>query len=221
MRLAIFDVDGTLSDSQVQICSAMDRAFVGAGQPAPSRAEVLSIVGLSLPLAVARLAPGLDAQTQTEIVSGYKESYFAGRTVLPAPLFDGAKECLTRLAAQPGLVLGIATGKSRRGLEALLEHHGLAEFFVTLQVADDHPSKPHPSMIRAALAEAGVGAEAAVMIGDTSYDIEMAQAAGVASIGVSWGYHPVADLRAVGAGCIVDSFAALEGALAEMLGETR
>lgn len=218
MKLVVFDVDGTLSDSQAHICAAMERGFAAVGHPAPSRAATLSIVGLSLPLAVARLAPELDAATQAAIVEGYKASYFAGRTASPAPLFEGARECLMRLAARDDLLLGIATGKSRRGLEALLDHHDLRGLFVTRQVADDHPSKPHPAMLKAALAEAGVSAGNAVIVGDTSYDMEMGVAAGVAGIGVSWGYHPVAELREAGARLIVSSFAALEAAIDAVLG---
>ena len=217
MKLALFDVDGTISDSQDHIFSAMRQAFAGKGLTPPGRDKVLSIVGLSLPVAMAELAPELDAATQADLVAGYKQSYFVGRAALPAPLFPGAKESLARLAAQPDLVLGVATGKSRRGVEALIAHHGLTGLFVTRQVADDHPSKPHPAMVLAALCEAGVAPADAVMIGDTTYDIEMGRAAGVATIGVSWGYHPVQDLRAAGAGQIVTSFAALEAAVAEVL----
>lgn len=218
MRLVVFDVDGTLSDSQANICAAMERGFAAMGLAPPSRAETLSIVGLSLPLAVARLAPEADEATVAGIVEGYKSSYFAGRTASPAPLYPGARACLLRLAARDDLILGIATGKSRRGLDALITYHQLEGLFVTRQVADDHPSKPNPEMLRAALSEAGVGAAQAVMVGDTSFDIEMAGAAGVAGIGVSWGYHPVAQLQQAGARRIVDSFEALEVGIDELLG---
>lgn len=220
MKLVVFDVDGTLSDSQAHICAAMERGFAAVGLVPPSRAAILSIVGLSLPLAVARLAPAADEATLAAIVEGYKSSYFAGRTASPAPLFPGARECLMRLAARDDLLLGIATGKSRRGLDALLAHHDLGGLFVTRQVADDHPSKPHPDMLRAALAEAGVSAAQAVIVGDTSYDIEMGVAAGVAGIGVNWGYHPVAQLQQAGARRIVESFTALETVIDELLGAT-
>ncbi len=218
MKLAIFDVDGTLSDSQAQIFAAMQLGFAAVGLPVPPRAEVLGIVGLSLPIAVARLAPAHDSATQAAIVEGYKASYLAGRSGGPAPLFPGAAACLHRLAGRGDLRLAVATGKSRRGLDALLAHHRLDGLFTTLQVADDHPSKPHPAMILAALDATGVAAADAVMIGDTTFDVEMGRAAGVATIGVSWGYHPVADLVSAGAGQIVDSFPALEAALDAALG---
>jgi len=218
MKLVIFDVDGTISDSQAQICAAMDYGFTELGLPVPPRAAILSIVGLSLPQAVARLVPEEPLEVQERIVAFYKQSYMAHRKVEPAPLYPGAADLLHRLAAREDLFLGVATGKSRRGLDALIAHHGLDGLFTTRQVADDHPSKPHPSMVLSALSETGVEAGDAVMIGDTSYDMEMGRAAGVATIGVGWGYHPVEDLVAAEAGRLVDDFAALEAAIEEMLG---
>lgn len=213
LRLAVFDVDGTLSDSQHHIHAAMARAFATQGLAAPDLASVRQIVGLSLPLAVARLAPGVEAGQIDALVQGYKEGYFTARSAQPAPLFAGAADALRRLAARDDILLGIATGKSRRGLDALLRHFGLEGMFVTRQVADDHPSKPHPAMLRAALTETGVAAADAVMIGDTTFDIEMANAAGVVGIGVEWGYHAPEALAAAGAGRLVASFEALEAAL--------
>lgn len=218
MKLVIFDVDGTLSDSAAQICASMDWGFSQLGLPVPSRAATLSIVGLSLPEAVAQLVPELPAATRAEIVEFYKKSYQDRRIAQPAPLFAGAAETLDRLSGRDDLLLGVATGKSRRGLDALLAHHGLAGTFFTRQVADDHPSKPHPSMVLTALADAGADPAEAVMIGDTTYDIEMGRAAGVATIGVRWGYHPAEDLVAAGADRLVGDFAALEAAVDELLG---
>ena len=114
---------------------------------------------------------------------------------------------LTQLHAVPEILLGIATGKSRRGLDGLLAVHGLEKLFVTQQVADHHPSKPHPSMLRACCDETGVAPEDAVMIGDTSFDMQMARAAGMDGIGVSWGYHRREELGE--ARIVVDSFAQL------------
>ncbi len=218
-RLAVFDVDGTLSDSQHHIHAAMTQSFAVQGLAPPDLAAVRQVVGLSLPLALARLAPRADAALIDALVTGYKQSYFVARSAEPAPLFPGAAATLRRLAGRGGIVLGIATGKSRRGLDALLAHFDLASLFVTRQVADDHPSKPHPAMLHAALAETGVAAADAVMIGDTTYDIEMAAAAGVASIGVTWGYHAPEVLTAAGARRLVADFAALEEALSGPWGQ--
>ena len=211
LRLVIFDVDGTLVDSQVDILAAMGFAFGQAGHPFPPREAVLGIVGLSLEVAVARLAPELDADQHRRMVGWYKEAYVELRrksgAAQSSPLYPGAREVLEALNAQPETLLGVATGKSRRGLDKLLEGHGLERMFITRQVSDHHPSKPHPSMIRAALSETGLEPCQAVMIGDTSFDMEMAAAAGVAGIGVGWGYHPRAALGA--ARHVVDSFDAL------------
>jgi phosphoglycolate phosphatase len=217
MRLVIFDVDGTISDSQTHILHAMTMAYASEGLPAPARELVLSIVGLSLPEAVARIAPELAVLQQDAIVAAYKASYRNTRAASPAPLYAGAEASIRRLAARDDLLLGVATGKSRRGLRALLDHHQLNGLFVTTQVADDHPSKPNPSMVLTALSEAGVNARDAVMIGDTTFDMDMAVSAGVAGIGVSWGYHPVAALRKSGAARIVDDFDALERMIDEIL----
>jgi phosphoglycolate phosphatase len=130
-----------------------------------------------------------------------------------APLYPGARAAVERLAAEPGTLLGIATGKARRGLDHLLLAHDLGRYFATAQTADRHPSKPDPSMLLAALAETGAGAGEAVMIGDTAFDVAMGRAAGMATIGVAWGYHPRERLRDAGADMIVESFDALDDAL--------
>ncbi|MEC8014459.1 MAG: HAD-IA family hydrolase, partial [Pseudomonadota bacterium] len=169
LRLILFDVDGTLADSQGAITSAMAAAFAGAGLPTPSRAEILSIVGLSLPLAMAELAGEQPADVQAVLVEGYKSAYKSARLAAGAghsPLYPGAAEVLAELNAVPEYLLGVATGKSQRGLDALIEAHEL-RCFVTRQCADHHPSKPHPSMVLRAMAETGVRPEDTVMIGDT------------------------------------------------------
>lgn len=193
LRLIIFDVDGTLVDSQGDILSAMRRAFARADHPAPDAGAILGIVGLSLDVAVARLAQHLPEREQARIVGWYKDAYMDLRAVSgvaqSSPLYPHAHDTLRALHAVPETLLGVATGKSARGLDKLLDGHDLGRFFVTRQVADHHPSKPHPSMLLAALSETGVAPENAVMVGDTSYDMEMARAAGIPGIGVSWGYH--------------------------------
>ncbi|MCE8523287.1 HAD-IA family hydrolase [Ruegeria pomeroyi] len=217
LHLILFDVDGTLVDSQAAIVGSMTAAFDALSLPVPARADILSIVGLSLPQAMARLAPGQSETTQARLVEAYKQSYHATRLALGeanSPLYPGAREMLEQLHAVPHYLLGVATGKSKRGLDALIEAHGLERVFVTRQVADHHPSKPHPSMIETALAETGTAPGRAVMIGDTSYDMEMAAAAGVAGIGVSWGYHPPHALDR--ASCIIDDFTQLPPALTQI-----
>ncbi len=210
MKLAVLDCDGTLIDGQASICAAMERAFAAQGRAAPDRHEVRRAVGLSLPLAVRRLLPDEGEEVHQAIAEDYKQAFRAARTSgeLAEPLFPGVTEALAALRAG-GWQLGVATGKSDRGLAHCLEVNGLADAFVTLQTADRHPSKPHPQMLEAALAEARAAPADAVMIGDTAYDMAMAHAAGVRAIGVAWGYHEVDELRAAGAEWVADHPAAL------------
>lgn len=208
MKLVIFDCDGTIVDSQHMIVAAMDSAFsANALTPLP-RARTLSIVGLSLHHAIARLLPEHDTGVVNRVAEAYKTAFFQLRQdpTQHEPPYPGAIEIITTLATRLDIVLGLATGKSRRGVDAIFERLGLHPHFVTIQTADGHPSKPHPSMIRAAIAETGATASETVMIGDTTFDIEMAKNAEVAGLGVSWGYHPVADLQLAGAHEIVDRY---------------
>ena len=179
-RCVIFDCDGTLVDGQASICEAMETAFAGADLAPPSRNAIRRIVGLSLPQALRELVPDASDRQRAVVVDGYKSAFFAARTEgrLHEPLFDGMEDLLRRLHSG-GRTLGVATGKSDRGLVSCLRSHGIADLFVTLQTADRHPSKPHPAMPEAALVDAGVAPAEAVMIGDTSFDMEMAVAAGV------------------------------------------
>jgi len=199
-RLAIFDCDGTLVDSQANICTAMAACFADAGLPAPAREATRRVVGLSLVEAMRVLLPDGEHGFHLELAEGYKSAFqrMRGEGQVEEPLYEGVAELIDALQAE-GWLLGIATGKSDRGLGLCLEHHGLAGRFVTLQTADRHPSKPHPSMVEAALAEAGAAPEASMMIGDTSFDMIMAKAAGVAAVGVAWGYHDGHELLAAGA----------------------
>ena len=199
-RLAIFDCDGTLVDSQHNICLAMERCFADAGLAAPARDRTRRVVGLSLIEAMQAMLPEAQPADHAELAEGYKRVFQAMRAdgLADEPLFDGVAELIDALEAD-GWLLGIATGKSDRGVSLCLDHHGLAGRFVTIQTADRHPSKPHPSMVEQALADAGAAPEASVMIGDTSYDMAMARAAGVTAVGVAWGYHSHDELVRAGA----------------------
>ncbi|WP_230770883.1 HAD-IA family hydrolase [Sphingomonas sp. Leaf4] len=214
-KLAVFDCDGTLADGQANICQAMALAFADAALPAPDPRAVRRIVGLSLPQAVALLAPAIGEAGHVAVAEGYKRHFRTMRIdgrLLEEPLFPGIAALLDRLI-DAGWRLGVATGKSDRGLALLLAHHGLSRHFVTLQTADRHPSKPDPAMLLAAIAEAGATRETTVMIGDTAFDMGMARAGGTRAIGVEWGYHPPAELVAAGA----DALAQDAGALGRLL----
>jgi len=221
LKLAIFDVDGTLVDSQNHIYAAIAHAFADTPFPCPDRAAVLSIVGLSLPEAFAVLVPEADAAANAMLVDRYKSSFASAReggTVL-SPLYPGALDALDTLGAVDDILLGVATGKSRRGLNHVLATHNLAGRFVTEQVSDHHPSKPHPSMLLAALSETGVDERQAVMIGDTEFDIAMAHAAGLRSIAVAWGYHSADRLEAAKPDAIIHAYGELIPTLNAIWGE--
>ena len=223
MRLVLFDCDGTIVDSQVMIVTAMTRAFEAGGMVAPAREEILSIVGLSLPIAIARLAGDYPAATVDMLVESYKTAFFDLRnsTLHHEPLYPSAREVIEALAADDDTLLGVVTGKSMRGLLAILAMHGLRDHFQVLKTADGAPSKPHPAMVLEAMAEMGVDADRTVVIGDTSFDMEMAKAAGCHALGVTWGYHDRALLRSSGADRLVERYDEIPAAIQALLGDER
>lgn len=200
LRLAIFDCDGTLVDSQADICAAMDLAFTAAGLTPPERHDTRRVVGLSLHEAMRALHPHGAHDDHAALAEHYRQAFRQRRQhgAVAEPLYEGIATLIRDLDST-GWLLGVATGKSDRGLVHCLETHGLSGHFVTLQTADRHPSKPHPSMIEACLAATGAERTATVMIGDTAYDMAMARAAGVRGLGVSWGYHETEELMDAGA----------------------
>jgi len=221
-RLAVFDVDGTLIDSQHNIVASMLQACARNNIQAPATEAIRRIIGLSLAEAVTRLLPDAEPDVIDRMVADYKNGFaeMRGRPDHHEPLFPGVMEALDALE-RDGWVLAVATGKSRRGLLAMIERHGFEGRFVSLQTADDNPSKPHPGMLRRAIAEAGAEAGGSVMIGDTSYDMQMGRSAGVRTIGVGWGYHAPEELRAAGADLVVESYPHLVASLAPLFVQAR
>ena len=207
MKLIVLDCDGTLVDSQNGICEAMSYAFSGFGLVPPARSATLSIVGLSLPEAIAVLAPGVDAGLRAKMVERYKSAFLEIRREpeLHEPLFEGIAAAIEAFGRRDDVMLGIATGKSRKGVDRLFAREGWAPRFATIQTSDEHPSKPHPSMLQAAMTETGVTPDNTVMVGDTTFDIAMAVAAGTGALGVGWGYHSVAELERAGAHSVLTS----------------
>lgn len=219
-RLALFDCDGTLVDSQANICHAVEEAFALHRLAPPERPAIRRIVGLSLVEAMQGLLPHAEAAQHRALAEDYKAAFFhlrASGALADEPLFDGMIDALDALATA-GWMFGVATGKSARGLAHILTHHGIAARFVTLQTADRHPSKPNPSMVEAAMAEAGATPGTTVMIGDTSYDMLMARAAGARALGAGWGYHPADELTAAGAHAIAARVADLPEVMKAALG---
>jgi phosphoglycolate phosphatase len=205
LRLAIFDCDGTLADSEATIVDAVRAAFADNGLARPERVEILTHVGLSLDAFLAGVAPDIEPTLASGIIVAYRQHYARLRRERGGdPLFAGLGTLLGELQ-QAGILLGVATGKSRRGLDSFLDSHGLRSGFATLQTADDAPGKPHPAMVERALEETGTRKSDAVMIGDTSFDMGAATNAGVTAIGVSWGHHDRDTLLDAGAQCVMES----------------
>jgi phosphoglycolate phosphatase len=220
LRLVVFDVDGTLVDSQHVVHRCMSTAFGALGYDAPEKHTVRKTIGLSLTAAMEQIRPDLDPHHHEELAREV-EAAFLGRHGDAdgdgggdnPPLFDGVADMLVHLAQDDALLLGVATGKSRRGLDHMLAAYDLEDMFVTLQVADDHPSKPSPSMLHRCLHDTGVEAEHAVIVGDTVFDIEMGLNAGFSTVGVAWGYHDTAQLTGAGAHRIVEDVPSLTALL--------
>ncbi len=209
-RLVMFDCDGTLVDSQHMIFAAMNHAFDQHGMACPDLDSVRRVVGLGLVEAIEALVPHLDRDAHVTLAESYKDAFGHLRhdPLHAEPLFPGVREALSALSGA-GYLLGIATGKSRRGLASTLNLHGLRDLFVTLQTADDAPGKPHPGMLENALRATGARREDTVMIGDTVFDIRMARNAGIHPLGVSWGYHSAEELADAGARHVLDDYAGL------------
>lgn len=221
IKLCVFDCDGTLIDSLHSIVASMAEAFAAHGLAEPEAASVRHVVGLALTPAVALLLPDADADAHARVAESYRQAFgrLRRRGAVREPLYPGVLEAMDALEAA-GWLMGIATGKSRRGLLATLAGHGLQGRFVTLQTADIAASKPDPDMMLRAMDAVGAEPGASVMVGDTTYDMLMARNAGVSAIGVAWGYHDEQHLWDSGAHAVISDFAHLSEVAERMTGPT-
>jgi phosphoglycolate phosphatase len=215
LKLAVWDIDGTLIDSRKIIQRAMDRAFQRAGLGGIDYDRTRTIVGLELGEAVRRLAPeDYPVERLARLGEYYKQAFVEQRAEpgFEEPLYAGAAETVERLRDE-GWLMGVATGKARRGLDIVFNHHGLHRYFDTFQTVDGGPGKPHPRMVLDAMGETGAAAHETVMIGDTQFDMAMGRNAGVHTLGVSWGFHTVEEIAEGDPHETHHDFASLNGAL--------
>lgn len=213
LKLAIWDVDGTLVDSREMIQTAMQQAFERCRLVPPRYDQTRHIVGLDLVQACQSLAPP-DFRNLPELVTAYKQAFV---TLRSAPdfteiLYPGAIETLQTLA-DDGWLLAVATGKSHQGLRALFAQHPIEAYFDTIWCADDGPGKPHPFMCLEAMAALGAEPTNSLIIGDAVHDMRMGRAAGILSLGVSWGFGEADELTAAGAHQVFDTFSDLRAGL--------
>lgn len=204
--LIIFDWDGTLVDSSQVIVDSIQAASVDAGLPVPSAAASRSIIGLSLRLAILELFPNITEQQLQTLVERYGYHFHTWHDQIP--LFEGVPETLAELG-ESGVMLAVATGKGRRGLDHAMDTSGLRPHFVASRCADECHSKPHPQMLHELMDELGAAPERTLMIGDTSYDLQMAQNANVASLGVTFGAQSLDSLLPFGPLAAFDRFSDL------------
>lgn len=189
--LIVFDWDGTLADSTSIIIHSIRTAAEEIGLAVPEPRAASSIIGLGLREAIHRLFGALEPDLLNQLIARYAHHYHAQENDIP--LFEGAYEALTALA-QKGYLLGVATGKGRNGLNRALEQSGLKPHIHATRCVDECHSKPHPQMLLELMDEFAVRPERTLMIGDTSFDLQMAQNANVASLGVTYGAHPLENL---------------------------
>lgn len=198
--LIVFDWDGTLMDSAAAIVHAIQAASLDLGLPAPAEPQARHVIGLGLVDALQRAVPELPEHEYPRMVERYRHHYLSRDHELV--LFEGIEALLEELAER-GFMLAVATGKSRLGLDRALTHSGLGPCFQSLRCADQCHSKPHPQMLEELMEELGAVPERTLMIGDTTHDLQMAKNAGTGGLGVSYGAHPGAELRALNPlGCV-------------------
>lgn len=190
LRAIVFDWDGTLADSTAIIAASLQRACADLSIPVPDDRAARHVIGLGLADALNHVAPSLAVERYPELADRYRVHFLSRDPEIP--LFPGVRELLQELQ-DAGYRMGIATGKSRVGLDAALAHQDIARFFATTRCADEGRPKPHPDMLHFVMGALGAGAGESVMIGE-SHDVQMARSAGVAAVAVSYGAHAADEL---------------------------
>jgi phosphoglycolate phosphatase len=218
MRLIVFDLDGTLVDSEALIVASVTEAFRAVNDPVPDVGAIRAISGITARDALAILAPGADEARVDVLLESYVDHYHRRSAASIEPLFEGALELLDRLQASPETILAVATGKGYAGAVTLLERHGIIDRFNSIETPTHNRGKPDPEMVHTAMNKAGVDAAHTVMLGDTVHDMRMAKAAGVKALGVAWGYHEAADLELAGADIVVRGFSEVDARIDELVG---
>lgn len=218
LKLAIWDMDGTIVDSREVIQTAMVRSFESLDLEPPSYDETRKIVGLGLAEACEMLAP--DGVDIPQLVEAYRQAFVARRAEadFKEPLYDGAIETLDRLV-EDGWLIAMATGKSHRGIRSIFEMHPLEKYFDTIWCADDGPGKPHPFMCEQAMSALGAEPQQSLIIGDAIHDMRMGLNAGIRTLGVSWGFGEAHELETVGAHEVHHDFATLNASLDRFAGQ--
>lgn len=210
--LIVFDWDGTLANSTQMIVDCMREASADAGLPVPERAAASNIIGLGLAEAVHALFGELNPTQYQQLVARYRYHYYARDE--ETLLFEGVMDAVEYLS-EAGFMLAVATGKGRNGLNKSLEKSGLAGFMHATRCVDECFSKPHPQMLHELMDKLATEPERTLMIGDTSYDLQMASNAGVASLAVTYGAHPESELKKHQPLACFDRFATLDQWLRE------
>jgi phosphoglycolate phosphatase len=215
MKLAIFDIDGTLVDSRRIILEAMAHAYDRCDLGDPGYDRIRKVVGLGLRQAFSTLEPGASDDLIDQLQAAYVEAFQILREIPEGRehLYEGALDLLENLHAR-GWKLGVATGKSRRGVAHVLKLHKLDRLFHATVCADDGPGKPNPFMVEENLRLIGAGRGKALVIGDATHDMGMALAAGVRAIGVAWGFATAEELALAGAHEVHHDYSSLSRSLA-------
>lgn len=218
MRLVVFDLDGTLIDSEALIVGTVGEAFRAVDEPVPDEQAIRAISGITARDAIAILAPSADPARVEVLLESYITHYGRRTAAAREAMFEGALAALDLLQAAPDTILAVATGKGYAGAVTLLEHHGIIGRFNSIETPTHNRGKPDPQMLHTAMAKAGVSAARTAMVGDTVHDMRMARAAGVKAVGVAWGYHEAADLREAGADVVVREFSELGARIDDLIG---